>query len=478
MKKILPIFCLLIIIASKGFSQQFSQYNTGTLFDSFENPSQRTFIPDSSRKFAFNFLIPNFDANFLLQGNAQSVLVNRKFGSNYTSTGLQIGNGSINNAGVNASAYALMAKMFSSFNGDEEIGIFAGIKSEGTGAFTDETVALFEAPSAFNSNTYDNVLNDHFYNQIYNTVGLTYRERISSQFALGFKVSFLMGIDYTKLKVDESHLSFNNAADETDISLRGRYYVSKNPGKFDGSSFLPNSRNPGAQISIGTSYITDDNITIQGNLKDIGFIHWYSNSFVSNFDNTAAVTGLAGLSPKNREKTLYNSVYALLAGTPTYGSFTTYTDGRFELSANKSYFVNANKSIIYSPTLIVSKELFYNGYTAAMVNRFQYGNINLSLTPSYDNLNLFNLGLQLMVKSSNMELFIGSDRLVQTAGLASAKSNPESYAGGAYTGGDIFFGFAVKLGPVIEHPLNASTVPTGDKGFIARLWNRLFKTYQ
>jgi hypothetical protein len=113
-----------------------------------------------------------------------------------------------------------------------------------------------------------------------------------------------------------------------------------------------------------------------------------------------------------------------------------------------------------------------------MVNRFQYGNINLSLTPSYDNLNLFNLGLQLMVKSSNMEFFIGSDRLVQTAGLTSAKSNPESYTGGAYTGGDIFFGFAVKLGPVIEHPLNASTVPTGDKGFIARLWNRLFKTYQ
>ena len=477
MKKILPILCLLVI-TTKGFSQQFSQYNTGTLFDSFENPSQRTFIPDSSRKFSFNFLIPNFDVNFLLQGNAQSVLIDRKFGSNYTGTGLQIGNGSVNNVGANATAYVLMGKMFTSFNGDEEIGIFAGLKSEGTGAFTDETIALFEAPSVFTNNTYDNVLNDHFYNQIYNAVGLTYRERISSDFAIGFKVSFLMGVNYTKLKVDESHLSFNNAADETDISLRGRYYVSKDPGKFDANSFLPNSRNPGAQISIGTSLKTDDNITIQGNLKDLGFIHWYSGSFTNNFDNTAAVTGLSGLSPKDREKTLYNSIYAVLAGTPTYGSFTTATDGRFELSATKSYFINSSKSVIYAPTLIASKELFYNGYNLAMVNRFQYNDFNISLTPSYDNLNLFNMGLQLMIKSSNTEFFIGSDRLIQTAGLPGAKSNPEAYSNGPYTGGDIFFGFAIKLGPVIEHPMNSSSQPTGDKGFIARLWNRMFKTYE
>jgi hypothetical protein len=286
-----------------------------------------------------------------------------------------------------------------------------------------------------------------------------------------------MGVDYTKLNINESHLSFNNAGDQTDISLRGNYYVSKNPGNFDGSSFLPNSRNPGAQISIGTSFQTDNNVTLQANIKDLGFIHWYSGSFISNFDNTTSVTGLAGLSPKQRELALYNSIYGVLAGTPTYGSFTTATNGRFEFSANKTYYLNSNQSINYSPTLILSKELFYNGFTAAMVNRFQFEQMNVSLTPSIDNLHLFNMGLQLMYKSSNMEIFIGSDRLVQTAELSGAKNNPEAYSNGPYTGGDIFFGFAVKLGPVIEHPLNASTMPTGDKGLIARLWNRMFSTY-
>ncbi|MGZ3820601.1 MAG: DUF5723 family protein, partial [Mucilaginibacter sp.] len=69
MKKILLIFCL-FLFAVKGFSQQFSQYNSGTLYDSFENPSQRSFVPDTSKMFAFNFLVPNFDANFYLKGDA------------------------------------------------------------------------------------------------------------------------------------------------------------------------------------------------------------------------------------------------------------------------------------------------------------------------------------------------------------------------------------------------------------------------
>jgi hypothetical protein len=158
---------------------------------------------------------------------------------------------------------------------------------------------------------------------------------------------------------------------------------------------------------------------------------------------------------------------------------TTYTDSRFELSATKSYYLDDNNSIKYSPTLIASKELLYNGFTGAMVNHFQYKTYHVSVTTSYDNQNLFNVGLQLMLKSHNNEFFIGSDRLMQTMGLAGTSgANAASYANGPYTGADIFMGFSLKFGPVIEHPLNASIIPIGQKGFLGRLWNRLFKTYQ
>src|ERR1700760_2527827 len=101
MKRILLVFCVLLA-AEKGFSQQFSQYNTGTLYDSFENPSQKSFITDSSRRYASNFFVPNFNANFFLTGDAQSTLVSRAFGGKYDNSALQIGAGKYNYANVSA----------------------------------------------------------------------------------------------------------------------------------------------------------------------------------------------------------------------------------------------------------------------------------------------------------------------------------------------------------------------------------------
>src|ERR1700733_13420832 len=107
MKKFLLAFCL-FLLAARGFSQQFSQYNTGTLYDSFENPSQRAFVPDTSKTYAFNFLIPNFNANFMLTGNAQSSLVSRIFTGKFNNSALSLGNGSFNNGNFNANAYLVM----------------------------------------------------------------------------------------------------------------------------------------------------------------------------------------------------------------------------------------------------------------------------------------------------------------------------------------------------------------------------------
>jgi len=472
MKRVLLVSCLLII-AVKGFSQQFSQINTGTLYDSFENPSQRAFVPDTSKMYAFNFLVPNLNGSIFLTGNVQSSLVNRAFGGKYNNSTLQIGAGQYNHANINANAYFIMFKIFTSLNGDAEVGFFAETKAEGRGAITDESIALLNGPSAFTGNIYDNILNNHYYYQVYNSIGFTYRERINKQIAIGFKISGLMGIDYTKLDIYESHVNFDKANDAATISLRGKYYNSQGPGKLDSRSFLPSSRSPGAAISMGASYRTDEGVTIQANIKDLGFIHWYSNSTFSDFDGSATATDI---STKKRENNIYNAVINTARSSAKLESFTTPTDGLFELSVTKSYWVDNNKTIKYSPTLIGSKELLYNGFIGALVNRFQYNNYNVSLTASYDNQNLFSFGTQLMIKSHNGEFYIGSERLFQTVGLAMAHSNPSTYTNSSYTGANIFLGFSYKFGPVIEHPMNASTIPNGEKGFFGRLYNRLFKT--
>jgi hypothetical protein len=65
---------------------------------------------------------------------------------------------------------------------------------------------------------------------------------------------------------------------------------------------------------------------------------------------------------------------------------------------------------------------------------------------------------------------------MQTVAVAGARSNYSSYTNGSFTGASFFLGFSLKFGPVIEHPLNSSIMETGERGFLGRLYNRLFKT--
>lgn len=476
MKKTLLVSCLLLFTA-KLFAQQFSQYNTGTLYDSFENPAQRAFIPDTSKMYAANFLLPNFNFNLFLSGDAQSSLKSRIFNNKYDNSALKINQGRYNLVNLNANAYVLMVKMFSSLNGDVEMGISAQTRAEGKGYISDESVAAFNGPQSFIDNAYSNIFNDKYYYQAYNQVSFSYREKITKQFSIGIKASVLMGIDYQKVNITGSNITFDKAADSAILSLKGTYHLGYTAGQFKARDFLPTFRNPGAAISIGTIYRTEDNFTIQANVKDLGFIHWSSRSLIFNFDDTRSIRGL---STPAREDSIYNKLYKIVRGGPIVGgAFNTPIDGRAEVSVMKPYWLDDDKTIRYSPTLIASKELFYPGFVGGLVSPFQYQHYILTLTTTYDDLKTFNIGLQLMYKKPDWEVYLGSDRLTPTAAIvgdALNKNSPNITQNGAYTAASIFLGFSYKFGPVIEHPMNASTIPTGEKGFLGRLWGRLFKT--
>jgi len=476
MKKILLILCLLFFTV-KIFAQQFSQYNTGSLYDSFENPSQRAFIPDTSKKYATNYLFPNFNFNAFLSGDAQSTLKNRAFLNKYDNSALKIGQGRVNLANASANVYFVMLKMFTSFDGDEEMGFSWQGKGEGQGLFTDETLAAFNGTQSYNSGVpYTNIFNNDYYYQTYHQFSFTYREKFNKQFFFGVKISALLGIQYQKLDITRSKAVYDNSKDTAGIALKGVYYDSYVPGHFTSRDYLPTFRNPGASISIGTTYITEDKFILQGNIKDLGFIHWSSLSRVYNFNSS---TNIQGLSLPQREDSIYNKVYKLIHSNTTVASFSTPVDGRAELSINKSLWLDDNNMFRYSPTLIASKELFYPGFVAGLVNPVQYDKYVLTLTTTYDDLKIFNLGAQFMIKTPNMEWYIGSDKLAQTIGLtteALSKSSPGISQNSTYTGANFFIGFSMKFGPVVEHPMNASVIPTGEKGFLGRLWGRLFKT--
>ncbi|MFD2147324.1 hypothetical protein [Mucilaginibacter antarcticus] len=95
-----------------------------------------------------------------------------------------------------------------------------------------------------------------------------------------------------------------------------------------------------------------------------------------------------------------------------------------ELSVNKQYWLDGNERFKFSPTLIASKELMYNGFTAALVAPVQMGKYTATVVSSYNDLKLFNLGAQFMYKANNSEFFIGTEQLFQSVSLARSAANP------------------------------------------------------
>jgi len=481
MNKIFTILFLTLCSLSVS-AQQFSQYNTGTLYDSFENPSQRSFIPDSSRAVAFNFFVPNFDANLFLTGDIQRPLKTRAFGNPpyYNTSSLKIGRNALNHFNANGNAYLIMLKLFTSLNGNVEMGFSFQSRLESKGLATDESVAFLDGPSNFAYNNYDNIFNNHYKIQMYDQLSYSYREQVSKQLSIGFKLSYLSGVQYDKIDVNESSLQINRdlvdpSNDNADVYMQGRFYRSYVPGRLDSRDFLPTLRNPGASISMGATYRTEDGVLIQGNIKDLGFIHWNKRSTITDFNNTTNITDITS---EHREENIYNAIYNLVNDNGTVTSFNTKTNAKAELSVSKSYWLDDEKTFRYFPTVVAQKEFFDTGFTGALVNSVQKNNLIATLSATYDDYKFFNLGAQIMVKSANAEFFVGSERLVNTGRFAFAAlgNNQQINHIGNYTGADIFLGFSLKIGRVIEHPMNSSYIPMGEKGFFGRLFGRIFKT--
>jgi hypothetical protein len=470
MKRFLFIFSLLFFTITKLIAQTYNQYNTGTLFDSFENPSQKTFTPDSSREYASNFFVPNIDANFYITGDAQQTLKNRYFNGYYKNNLLKIEPGTnYNHINVNANAYILMLKIYGSLNGDSEFGFFVQTKANSKGAITDGAVALFNGSASFPNNSYANIFNSNYNYQAYGQAGFTYREQVTKQFAFGFKLAYVTGLYDTKVQINQSGINFIGR-DTANLHLAGTYRKTAN---ININPFL----DPGVSVSIGTTYKTDDGFIIQGNVKDLGFIYWNDLTRIYNFNGSTTITGLT---TPERENNVYHSYIRLMHnGVRTSITYRTPLDGSAELSASKLFWLGDDNIISYSPTLIASKELFYNGFTGVLVNPINYKNYTATISTSLDDMKLFNIGAQFMIKSPNNEFFIGTDKLLQSGSLAVAdlfNSQTQINKTGSFTGADLYVGFSIKFGSVIEHPMNSSNIPMGDddKGFLGRLWDKVF----
>lgn len=457
------IICILLTATHCLKAQQYGLFNTKTLFDGFENPAQKTFVLDSSRKFASNFLLPYFGVNAASKGNSD--FIRKAINENKTDLDLlpkgQKGN---NTVAQNSNVYLFNLKIFNSYKYHKELGFSWQLRTDAHGNYTNETLDLL--------NNYQNLLTqlpgpDAFdndgYAQSYHQFSVSYRENYTKRLAFGFKFSILSGTSYNKLNITDSELAQTGSA--TNISFRGRYlgtFINKDEVSYN--TFMPTFRNPGASISLGTSYNAKSGIFIMANVKDLGFIRWNSKSYSKNINALIPLTSASG-----SNSTIKNIIRDSITLNPERKGFYSLTNAKVDFMLSRSFG-------FYTPGLILSKNLFYEGGDAAFVNKFRYENFSVTAIPTYNFDNLFFLGMQGMYQTPNFEVFIGSDNLFKTVSQAKGYFNKDAGTGKGYNGAAVYFGLGIKFGNFVEHPLNSSTMPgVGDES--PSLFKRFFSIF-
>ncbi|RZJ63660.1 MAG: hypothetical protein EOO47_28185, partial [Flavobacterium sp.] len=341
-KKLLLFFCTLMV--SNGLvAQQYAQFGTRSLFDSFENPAIKAFTLDSSSKFASNFLLPNFGVNAANRGSAADVIRRLATDGVLNTADLPIGTGAMNKFYQNSNVYLATFRIFSSYKYNQEIGFAWQVRSDANIAYTNETLAILDSYKRFAEVPYTNIFNNDGYQQSYHQFSISLRENWDKRLSFGVKLSLLSGIAYNGLKIADSYIYADPFNDRLDIGLNGRYEASfmKKIDELETNTFMPNFKNPGAAISLGTTYQSRSGFFIMANIKDLGFIRWNKSSHIANFNTLKSIYNVSTKSNSEIEEEITD----IANDIDKQSRFHTFTNAKADFMVSKTFD-------FYKPALI------------------------------------------------------------------------------------------------------------------------------
>lgn len=448
MKKIL-LALILIISAQQSFSQQYALFGTKTMFDAFENPSQKSFTLDSSRRFSSNFFLPYFGLNGASKGSAETALRRLMVDGVNDTRSIPINTGEINHFYANSNIYVLTFRIFQSYKYQKEMGFAWQIRADSQVDFTNETLALFDSYLRFPANTRLNgVLDTKGYEQSYHQFSFTYRENYNKRLAFGVKASLLSGIVYTDLDIHDSYLFVSPETNALDIGLTGTYSSNFNDqDKVSRNTAIPNFKNPGVSVGFSTNYTTKKGLFLMANVKDLGFIWWRNSSNKTSVNTFETINNIVD----NQENT-NSEIRDIFQLTEESHKFIAPTNAKADVYLSKSYG-------FYKPAIAVSKNLFYKGGDVAFINTFKYNDLSASVTPLYNFNNVFMVGLQGKYQTPNFEVFMGTDNLISSANTAASILKNDATIGSGSVGASFYMGLGIKFGNVVNHPQFSDVMP-------------------
>ena len=448
MKKLL---LALLAITSFGVAnaQQYALFGTKTMFDAFENPSQKSFTLDSSRRFSSNFFLPYLGTNAINKGNSGPAIRKLTQTGVFDTRSLPIGTGEVNHFFENSNIYIAAFRLFMSYKDQKEMGFSWQIRSDAHIDYTNETLVIFDSFERFNTNQlYSGILDTKGYEQSYHQFSFTYRENWNKRLAFGLKASILSGILYNKLDVSESNLYIAAGSDAPLISLKGTYSANFADFKeIDQKNFLPNFKNPGLSLGFGTNYTTEKGLFLMANIKDLGFIWWRSNTQRNTINQSKIIENI-----ENNQSNTNQQIKDIFLRSGQPKKFLAPTNAKLDVYLSKRYD-------FYKPALAVSKNLFYKGGDIAFVNTFIVNDLSGSITPLYNLNGVFMVGLQGKYQTPNFELFMGTDNLVATSFQTYGLLKKDATVGSGPKGASFYMGVGIKFGSAVNHPQFADVIP-------------------
>lgn len=468
MKKLL---LTLLAIASFGIAnaQQYALFGTKTMFDAFENPSQKSFTLDSSRRFSSNFFLPYFGTNAINMGSSRLAIRKLTQTGVFDTRSLPIGTGEVNHFFENSNIYVAAFRLFKSYKYQKEMGFSWQIRSDAHINYTNETLAIFDSFERFTPDKqYTGIFDTKGYEQSYHQFSFTYRENWNKRLAFGLKASVLSGILYNKLDVSDSYLYIDPESDALLIGLKGTYSANFSDfNEVDKKNFFPNFKNPGLSLGFGANYTTKKGLFLMANVKDLGFIWWRSNTQRTAINQSKIIENI-----ENNQSNTNQEIKDLFLLSEQPKKFLAPTNAKLDVYLSKRYG-------FYKPALAVSKNLFYKGGDIAFVNTFIVNDLSGSITPLYNLNGVFMVGLQGKYQTPNFEVFMGTDNFVATGYQAYGLIKKDAYVGSGPNGASFYMGVGIKFGNVVNHPQFADVIPgINDKSDSDSFFKSLFSIFK
>ncbi|WP_442794729.1 DUF5723 family protein [Pelobium manganitolerans] len=459
---------ILLLWPTLFYAQNIALSHSSTQFDAFENPVQQGFQKDLSRKYAIT-LFPHLFVTFAFEGDAETLFKRALYTRKISKSNLpNLGENHLNYFYGNSNIYLFNYRIFRTRNYNRELGFSLQLKEEGSSQISNETFTLLDDFRKFTRPAYTNPFNSSGLNQAYWQLGATYRENYDDRWAFGAKLSLLNGIIYNNFSITQSQLEVTqNTAYNADLT--GSYISSFGFEKLKLDRLIPNLKNFGGAISLASSYQHPKGYYFTLNLKDLGFIRWGKNTGHYNF--TSHINGSATDSSASK---IFDQIKNDAAVTEQKKAFYSKIDSKIEFAASKEFG-------FYKPVVAFSKSIFNPHGQLALLNNFSKNAFVLGVNPIYDFETKLNLGAQIMVKSPNMEFYVGSEQVFPTYYLAKSYLKQDESVGRGTPRMGAYFGINVKFGSKMQDIGTADEIQgLNDKetGFIYRMSNKERKKAQ